>query len=208
MRSLGKYFFGILIFLNIFVLVVPQVQAISFSNSNFFKLPKLIKKPKPTAAPRSPYVKIKYPNGGEVFTFGDTVKVSWEKNQINNCWLGFSFGPGSLDWINTEITGDMSSYDWVINNWNMDDEPSKIKIELDCFSDKGSVADQSDDFFTVNPIPTPPPAGGSTPTPVSSSTPKPSEQPPVIIMPYPSYSPGFFGVGVTISSFTRRISGN
>lgn len=188
--------------MNIFVLIVPQVQAISFSNSNFFKFPKLIKKPKPTATPRSPYVKIKYPNGGEVFTFGDKVKIQWEKNQINSCWLGFSFGEGSLNWIDTSITGEMISYDWTINNWNDDDTPSKVKIELDCFSDNGSAVDQSDDFFTVNPVPTP------TPAPTSSPTPQPSEQPQSTFMPYPSYSPGFFGAGFTMSSFSKVIPKN
>lgn len=194
---------------------VPQVEALTFSNNDLFNFPKYLKPkpsktpkptktPKPSPTPKSGYVKVLYPNGGETFTYSDTVKVKWERNKINSCFLGFSFGEGSLNWIETNITSEMSSYDWTIDDWNMGFEPAKMKLELDCWSEDGQPMDQSDDFFTVNPLPTP------TPTPDLLPSPTPESPSPVLIyspIPYPSFSGGFFG-GVSVWGFSTSSYSN
>jgi hypothetical protein len=209
-----KSFFIIFIFCVIaFSLNIAQVQAISFSDTGFLNFPKITKKPKPlktpkssktpkpTPAPKDAFVKILYPNGGEIFTYGDTVKVRWEMNKVNSCFLGFSFGEGSLNWINTEITGNMTSYDWVIDDWNMGFDPVKMKLELDCWSDGGQPMDQSDDFFTVNPVPTPSPS--LSPSAENNNVPGNSSYPVGPI--YSSPSPFMGGVWIgTVSTLTIK----
>lgn len=127
-----------------------------------------------TAPERS--IKITYPNGGEVFNVGDKVRITWTSNKIDQVSLGYSFGPGSLNPITSTLIANQNYYDWVVNIGNTAN--TQVIIDVTGYeTGVGSVNDQSDNFFTVNPIsvgvgttvPTGGPGGssgggGSTPT--------------------------------------------
>lgn len=99
----------------------------------------------------SRYVKILAPNGGETLKAGDTFTVQWEGNDIDKCNIGYTFGPGSRNDINSNVpTTGNGSYAWTVNIGNTTN--TQVKIDLLCYKTGiGQVSDQSDTFFTVNP---------------------------------------------------------
>ena len=116
-----------------------------------------------TTAPQPRSIKITYPNGGEVFNVGDKVRVTWTSHKIDKVFLAHSFGPGSVNPITGPIPN-QDYYDWVVDIGNTAN--TQVKIDITGYeTGVGSEADQSDNFFTVNPQitapPPPPPAGGS-----------------------------------------------
>lgn len=106
----------------------------------------------PTSTPTGRFVQVTYPNGGENLNVGDKVKITWDANDIDSCWIAYSFGPGSTNWI---ITGlpctNTRSYEWTVNVGNMLLGTQKqVKIKIIAYkTGVGSVQDESDDFFTV-----------------------------------------------------------
>ncbi len=99
----------------------------------------------------SRFVKVTSPNGGEALKVGDKVNISWEGNDIDKCNVGYSFGLGSLNNINPNVsTTGNGSYEWTVNIGNTAN--TQVKIDLLCYkTGVGQVSDQSDNFFTVNP---------------------------------------------------------
>lgn len=125
-----------------------------------------ITNPDGSIPPPPPVVRITYPNGGETFTQGEKVKITWEGRNIDSCYIDYSYGVGSLSNITKLSTTGNGSYDWTVNLPNLF-SPKQIKISMDCYqTGAGSKRDQSDDFFTVNPLPKPTPTPTPTPIPV------------------------------------------
>ena len=139
--------------------------------------------PAPTSTPKpTPSVRIISPNGGETLKLGENYKITWESQNSDKVWLGYTTGPGSLDWIATDISN-QNFYDWKVNT------PitalNKFKVSITAYqTGVGSTKDESDNFFSVvqqpifavvqpTPIPTPYPSPTPTPTPAPTPTPKP-----------------------------------
>ncbi len=64
----------------------------------------------------SPYIKVTSPAGGETFTVGDTVDVSWESSGVDTIDIGYKReGSGAeIDgWIAKDVTASQDSYSWT-----------------------------------------------------------------------------------------------
>ena len=66
---------------------------------------------------------------------------------IDKVYLGYSFGPGSLNWIATNIAN-TGYYDWNVNIGNTTNTKAKISI-IGYQTGVGSWSDESDNFFNV-----------------------------------------------------------
>lgn len=100
-----------------------------------------------------PFVRLTYPNGGETFTVGDVINITWESNKMETCTLGWSNAPGSLNWIDNApvIPGAQKSYTWTVSMGTRL-MTTQMKIYLMCgIPNVGLWDDFSDDYFTVNP---------------------------------------------------------
>lgn len=139
--------------------------------------------PTPTPAPVTPtptpvrFIQVKSPNGGETLYVGQTYRISWDSSSnIDKVWLGYTTGPGSLNWIATNIPN-TGFYDWKVFVGNTTN--TKFKIDITGYqTGYGSVTDQSDNYFTVLPVPpTPTPTVTPTVTPTLAPTPTPTPMP-------------------------------
>lgn len=125
----------------------------SIVNANAPAVIELVKpSPSPKPSPTARFIKLTYPNGGETFNVGDNVRVTWQYYDVDNCSLGYSFGPGSLNWIKfSGINPSQRYYDWVVHIGNqLSGSSRQVKLDMTCYkTGVGSVIDQSDNFFTV-----------------------------------------------------------
>ena len=79
------------------------------------------------------------PNGGESLVVGKTYRIKWTATpSINKVSIGYSYGPGSLNWIANDIPN-TGYYDWPVNVRSL----AKARIEID----RGSVAAYSSDYI-------------------------------------------------------------
>lgn len=135
--------------------------------------PKPTKTPRPTPTPLNiPFAKVLYPNGGETFTEGDVITIKWETKNVTSCFLGYTIGPGTLDWILFNFSPNITSHEWTVLNWGNSGSPRPTKIDLGCYPSNSNASfaeDQSDDFFIVNPKVTPTPSPTPTPTPIPAT---------------------------------------
>jgi len=124
------------------------------------------------------YIRITSPNGGEVYTVGDMVTITWDSSSnIDTVSIGYSSCPSCLDWIKF-TTPNTGSYTWKVNVGNTSN--TKFVIDIGGYeTGKGSLSDRSDANFTVNPksTPTPTPTKTPTPTPTKTPTPQPTQNP-------------------------------
>lgn len=151
--------------------------------------------PSPTATPATRSIKISYPNGGETFKVGDKVRITWTSTKIDKVSLGYSFGFGSLNPITSGTIPNQGYYDWTVNIGNTTN--TKVKIDIIGYeTGVGSVTDQSDNFFTVNPA-------SPTPSPTPTSTPKPSPSPSTI--PAPSSYKRVFKTSDSIRTYSGNL---
>lgn len=122
-------------------------------------------------------LKVVTPNGGEVYNVGDTVTIKWNASEnIDKMMIGYSTGPGSLNWIATSIPN-TGSYSWKVFVGNTTN--TKFQIEIIGYdTGVGSLTDRSDGFFTVNQKANPTPKPTVTPAP--TATPKPTTAPTVV----------------------------
>ena len=66
------------------------------------------------------------PNGGEVLFVGDTKTITWTSSSvIDKVSIGYSTGPGSLNWIANNIPN-TNSYNWNVNVGNTTNTQFKI----------------------------------------------------------------------------------
>lgn len=123
-------------------------------------------------AQTSSYVSIISPNGGETYSVGDTVRISWNSNASVSCTLSYftsDFGPSMTYYIGS-VNSSQGYFDWTVSKPLESLSSSQQKIMLVCW---GLPADYSDNYFTVEgvaitPTPTlsPTPTATPTPTPV------------------------------------------
>ncbi|MEK7535758.1 MAG: hypothetical protein AAB590_01950 [Patescibacteria group bacterium] len=89
-------------------------------------------------------ISIVSPNGGEVYTEGDIVNITWTAGKrVGDIWIGYFSAPNTLDWIATGLSN-TGSYKWTVNVGNTTNTQFKIYIS----SNGGS--DYSNNYFTVN----------------------------------------------------------
>ena len=101
-----------------------------------------------------PFVRVTYPNGGEIFSIGEEIEIKWEARNIDYCLLGRSDGPSSLTWINMYIPNTQTSYLWTVASLGNRSSPHGQKIYVTCAHNNqvsSTDSDYSDDFFTVRP---------------------------------------------------------
>lgn len=95
------------------------------------------------------FIKITYPNGGQIFKKGDKVSIAWDYFDVNKCMLGYSFGLGSLNWISTNINPYSKSYLWTIDIGNTT-KNSNVWLQMVCYkTGVGSVSTKTENPFTV-----------------------------------------------------------
>lgn len=91
------------------------------------------------------------PNGGETLFAGSTKNITWTSSSvIDKVSIGYSTGPGSLNWIANNIPN-TNSYNWTVNVGNTTNTQFKIYI-IGYQTGTGSVTDESDNFFSVHSI--------------------------------------------------------
>ncbi|MCW9065635.1 MAG: T9SS type A sorting domain-containing protein [Ignavibacteriaceae bacterium] len=97
----------------------------------------------------SPVLTLASPNGGEHFTPGSTITITWFSQDITNIKIEFSSDNG-INWNNITFSTPAGAgrYDWTSPNINSDQ--CLIKI---CDVSNPTFCDQSDSTFTIAPIP-------------------------------------------------------
>ena len=91
------------------------------------------------------------PNGGETLFVGDTKTITWASSSvIDKVSIGWSTGPGSLNWIANNIPN-TNSYNWNVNVGNTTNTQFKIWM-IGYQTGTGSVTDESDNFFAVHSV--------------------------------------------------------
>lgn len=117
------------------------------------------------------HIRITSPNGGESYKVGDTVTITWDSSpNIDKVSIGWSTGPGSLNWI-AFTAPNTGSYTWNVNVGNTTNTQFVIDI-TGWETGAGSLSDRSDGYFTVasNSQPTAAPTNSPTPTASTSVT--------------------------------------
>ena len=103
-------------------------------------------------------ISITYPNGGEVFQIaknglndGRMNRITWiSSSNIDTVSIGFSIGPGSLNWIANSIPN-TGYYDWPA--YSVDERLIGKQIKIYILGGQtgvGQVDDYSDNYFTAN----------------------------------------------------------
>lgn len=117
--------------------------------------------PDPTPQPPALSVTLVTPNGGETLIKNQNYRITWTSGSgIDKVTLGYSKGPGDLNWIANNIPN-TGYYDWKVFVGNTTATQFKIKI-IAYQTGVGSIQDDSDNYFTVtttaSPTPTPNPS--------------------------------------------------
>lgn len=112
---------------------------------------------KTPAPPAVTGITVTSPNGGEVYTVGNKITITWKAaSSISTVNLGYSSGPGNLNWIATSVPN-TGSYTWTVNVGNTTN--TKFLIDISGYSTVRNKStyyhDQSNNYFTVNPAPAP-----------------------------------------------------
>lgn len=132
------------------------------------------------------------PNGGEVYTAGDSVKITWKSSGISgNVSIMYLEDPNHGNWV-AFSTANTGSYTWIANVGNT--TKTQFYIEISGYDRKGKYyTDVSNNYFTINkkiiPTPTPTPTPTKTPTPTPTVTPTPTATPTPTPSPTVSGSP-------------------
>lgn len=102
----------------------------------------------PGLAAAAPSVEITSPNGGQTFTAGDEVTITWDSTNVDKVTLMYE--TGSTNNIATNVAN-TNSYDWTVDIGNMMPGTEKdVKIKIIAYeTGVGSVQDTSDAAFTV-----------------------------------------------------------
>jgi len=153
----------------------------------------------PTPVP-SPYVKITYPNGGEIFNVGDFVRVAWEQRNVDQCVVSYVNDSNVYGSHFFPINSINNYFNWIVDVSGLAQGSSaQIKMDISCYNAFSNGAfDRSDNYFTVNrpylsvaPSATPSAAPSAQPssTPIASAFPIASASPSVAPSSTPIASP-------------------
>ncbi|MEN9649756.1 MAG: hypothetical protein RL094_723 [Candidatus Parcubacteria bacterium] len=101
----------------------------------------------------APTITLTSPNGGETLKEGDTYRITWDATNVDKVTMGYSYGPGSLNWFTNNSANNIPNvgyYDWKVYAYHMSTTTEKLKISIIGYqTGVGSASDQSDDYFTV-----------------------------------------------------------
>jgi hypothetical protein len=99
------------------------------------------------------YVKVLSPNGGETLEVGKTYRITWQaSSNIDRVYLMYKKDNYTGNWICFDCAN-TGYFDWTVNVGNTNTTNTQYKIEIIGYENsKGSILDQSDNFFTV-PLP-------------------------------------------------------
>jgi hypothetical protein len=64
----------------------------------------------------NPYIKLTYPKGGERFTVGDTIDITWESSGIDNIDIAYKregSGAEVNGWIAKDVPASQNSFAWL-----------------------------------------------------------------------------------------------
>lgn len=136
--------FKIVLFLLVFSSVLLCFVSLDFALAN-------------DASATTPYIKITSPNGGEKWEWGKSYEITWEQKNIKSVDIGYSQGPGSLNWIETKIevspNATTGKYVWNLNNADSCVENNTFKIVIFGGADNAYLKDESDEYFSLGPKP-------------------------------------------------------
>lgn len=106
--------------------------------------------PTPTYTFTPPTVKVTYPNGGETFTEGQNINITWEASGIFSSFvIQRTDCPSCASNIAT-VNGMSRSYGWSVDVGNTTNTKFKIKIISYPTNYSPNPVDESDNFFTVH----------------------------------------------------------
>ncbi len=131
---------------------LPLFLAIFLVPVSSFAATRAARAPKPVAAS----ITVVSPNGGEVYTVGDTITIKWSSTgTVGNVWLALAEDANHMSWIATGIPN-TGSYTWVVNPGGT--SITKFYIKILGTDSKGilSLSDTSNSTFTIKkpPLPT------------------------------------------------------
>jgi hypothetical protein len=94
------------------------------------------------------------PLGGAIVDVGDLQPISWNlPANYDRVYIGYSFGPGSLNWITTNMPN-TGSYDWTVDIGNRAGNYTDINLRLIAYSTEGgSTSFDSGVFRVLHPQP-------------------------------------------------------
>lgn len=98
-------------------------------------------------------ITITSPNGGEVYTVGDPVQITWTTTSTANCSIYYQTaeaGPFTSYYIGNVSNASVGFFDWTATVPGTTAEQEKIQMVC-----AGMPAEYSDNYFTVNPVATP-----------------------------------------------------
>lgn len=95
-------------------------------------------------------IKVVSPNGGETFKVGDTIRITWNSNNLNrsgSCIVKLVYENNSPSTSWTPVNTPVGFRDWKLES---ESGGHQAKIDIECYDDKQTrVHDQSDNSFTV-----------------------------------------------------------
>lgn len=115
--------------------------------------------PTPTSAPSTTNtsdpnlptsIKVVSPNGVETFKVGDTMRITWNSNNLNkngSCIVTLVYDNGSKSATWVPVNTPQGYFGWKLTS---ESGGRQAKVDIECYDDKQTrVHDQSDNFFTV-----------------------------------------------------------
>ncbi len=95
-------------------------------------------------------VTITSPNGGESYTVGDPVDITWSTSSTANCSIYYQTeesGPFTSYYVGNVSNASVESYSWTASV--PDTTSEQVKIQMVC---SGMPAEYSDNYFTISPV--------------------------------------------------------
>lgn len=105
--------------------------------------------PTPTSTPPpASVVRVIYPNGGETFRIGTTIRVTYQATNVDSCMLGYQFD-GKPNVTLGSINPKQGYYNWATSKLKLPAVAVKAKITLTCTAATNTFSDQSDKSFIL-----------------------------------------------------------
>lgn len=92
-------------------------------------------------------VEMTYPNGGELFTVGDSMPITWTRSGASPAVLVEFSSDGGSNWISLDTVSDANSYTW--DAANVDSTDCLIRVTNTKYT---NIKDTSDAAFEIHPV--------------------------------------------------------
>lgn len=108
--------------------------------------------PTPTSQPAAAYVQVTYPNGGESFSVGDHLTITWDTNMsLGSCQMQTIDLNNSGTVIGNYVNVTNRSISWTATIGNTPLTEKQLKIYMICYDMNGGTKyAQSNNYFTVH----------------------------------------------------------